>query len=364
MRSLKVIVVFCLLSLLLSSCGFKDIDHRFFVIALGIDSGKNKKYEVSLKLAIPSPKTEPGEAKDQVISEEADTIAEAVRLMKSKVDKDFDFGHTKIMVIGKDFAAKHKLGRENLDWLFRRRDIQQIAYMSLGEPDAKSILSTNPKSERLPGNALILAFSNEGTESPYIATEFLFDFYRRLKDNGRDPYLPIIRSLKDTFDIRRTAVFQTGSKKLELSPEETSVFNQIVRRYPHILLSTEYAGERVSFNTLQLKVRYRITGSDDNPKIVFNVSMKGETEESTATVLNQSWPKMEKHLEDQIVQDYIDLLRKLQKAKVDPIGFGLRYRAIKHEGSKEFDTWWKKVYPQVQFKVNADVEIRGTGIIK
>jgi spore germination protein KC len=363
MRSLKIIASFCVLLLLLSACGFKDIDRRFFVIAIGIDSGKNKKYEVSLKLAIPSPRTEPGQAKEQIVSEEAETIAEAIRLMKSKVDKEFDFGHAKVMVIGKDFANSHKLGRENLDWLFRRRDIQQIAYMSIGEPDAKSVVSLTPKSERLPGNALILAFSNEGTESPYIATEFLFDYYRRLKDHGKDPYLPIIRSLKDTFDISRTAIFHNDTKKLELSPEETSVLNQIVRRYPHILLSTEFAGQRISFNVVQLQVRYRITGTEDNPRIVFHVTMKGETEESTTQVLNKTWASLERRLEEQIVENYTDLLRKLQKADVDPIGFGLRYRAVKHDGDREFETW-KKVYPQVQFKVNAHVEIRGTGIIR
>ncbi|TJY43965.1 Ger(x)C family spore germination protein [Cohnella pontilimi] len=364
MRSFKIIVAFCVLSLLLSSCGFKDLDRRFFVIAFGIDSGKTKKYEISLKLAIPSPKIEPGQEKDQVISEEADSIAEAVRRMKSKVDKEFDFGHCKILVIGKGFAEKHKLARENLDWIFRRRDIQQIAYIALGEPDAKSVLNTKVKSERLPGNALILALSREGTESPFIATVYLFDYYRRVRGYGKDPYLPVIRSLKDTFDISRAAVFQTGTIKLELSPEETSILNQVVRQYPHISLSTEYNGHQISVNVVQLKAKYRITGTDENPRIVFHVRMRGETEESSAGVFDKSWTKLEKYLEDQVVEDYTNFLRKLQQAKVDPIGFGMRYRAIRHEGHGEFDKWWNTVYPNVEFKVYANVEIRGTGIIK
>ena len=56
------------------------------------------------------------------------------------------------------------------------------------------------------------------------------------------------------------------------------------------------------------------------------------------------------------------LLTKLQKAGVDPHGFGLRFRAM-HPGP---DSWqkWQEIYPTVQMKLNADIKIEGTGLIK
>jgi spore germination protein KC len=56
------------------------------------------------------------------------------------------------------------------------------------------------------------------------------------------------------------------------------------------------------------------------------------------------------------------LLKKIQKANVDPMGFGLRYRAT-HPGN---DAWkqWQSIYPTIKFVVNPNIQIEGTGIIK
>ncbi|MCK9860197.1 hypothetical protein CFI03_016575 [Paenibacillus sp. ATY16] len=67
------------------STSFKDIDKRFFVLAIGLDKeevdGKDK-YLVSLKLAIPSAKFEVGDMKSQIISQTSDTIPEALRMIR------------------------------------------------------------------------------------------------------------------------------------------------------------------------------------------------------------------------------------------------------------------------------------------
>ena len=52
---IKVIIIISAF-LVLTSCGFKDIDKRIFVQAIGIDHSGNdeKPYRVTLKLAVPS----------------------------------------------------------------------------------------------------------------------------------------------------------------------------------------------------------------------------------------------------------------------------------------------------------------------
>ncbi len=129
---------------MLSSCGFKDIDKRFFVVALGLDMSDNEKkpYRITLQLAVPSPKIEPGASKTQIETIESESISEGVRMLKAYVDKELDFGHCKVFIIGEKLARKDY--RDLLQWMMRRRDIQSVADIAIGKPDAESLLKVRP----------------------------------------------------------------------------------------------------------------------------------------------------------------------------------------------------------------------------
>lgn len=361
-RVLRMAVVLLAGCTLLSGCGFRDIDKRFFVIEIGIDKGNQRAYKISLKLAIPSPRMEPGDSRWQIITAEGDSIAETVRRMKSMVDKEFDFGHAKVIVLGKAFAENGL--PHSLDWMSRRRDIQGVAFMAIGEPDALTVLRVKPPSERLPGNALILSFTREGTESPYIVTTYWFDFYRKMRAEGRDPFLPVITAERDTFDIGKVAVFSKGNKKLELASTETDVFNQLVRHLQRFVIRGELKGKPFIVNVDSMKLKYRIlTPAGGDPSIDMNIKIIGEVEESSISLFDQDWHSLERSLAENQRQRYTDVLKKLQEAKVDPVGFGLHYRATRHRPNTEWEEW-QRLYPHIQFHVRVKVELKGTGIVK
>ncbi|MCM3764289.1 hypothetical protein [Neobacillus niacini] len=123
----KQIVVILVSILSLTGCGFKDIDKRLFAVTIGVDAAKDssKKYLISLKFAIPSAsKEQPNQF--TVVSQEADSMSEAIRAIKTKVDKEIDFSHNKAVIFSQEVAK----GGGNAGiyyWLSRRRDIQQIA---------------------------------------------------------------------------------------------------------------------------------------------------------------------------------------------------------------------------------------------
>ena len=52
----------------------------------------------------------------------------------------------------------------------------------------------------------------------------------------------------------------------------------------------------------------------------------------------------------------------MQKANIDPIGFGLHYRGRHFEK----DDWemWQRLYPNIKFKVNVDINISDTGLVE
>ncbi|MBO7742645.1 hypothetical protein I8J29_00460 [Paenibacillus sp. MWE-103] len=159
------------MALVCAGCGFKNLDKRFFVMAMGVDwTGKpDNPYLVTLRLAIPAAKIGERLAESQVERVESPSIAEAVRSLKPHVDKELDFGQCRVFLFG-DRLVKHSM-EEPLNWMGRRRDIQLISYAAAAEPSAAKLLEADPTTERIAGNAFFLTFGKEGTVSPYTVTE-------------------------------------------------------------------------------------------------------------------------------------------------------------------------------------------------
>ncbi|WP_274362961.1 Ger(x)C family spore germination protein [Paenibacillus thermotolerans] len=362
MRKWRVALSIVMVAAILGGCGFKDLDKRFFVVAIGIDKGEAKKLRVTIKLAIPSPNIKPGDESFQLITEEGNTISEAVRLMKSDVDKELDFGHLKMILLGKEIAGSSLI--EITDWFVRRRDIQQVSYVAIADPTASEIIKIAPKSERLPGNALFLSFGREGTESSYIVTAYLFDLFRRLKETGKDPYLPIIKPKKETYEINQVAVYNKNEEKVVLSPNETRIFNQLVRKNSRFEIRVNRSTPSFTLSVQDLKLKYTIsTPPNKRPSVNLNVNIRGVAEEAGGDLYDKEWSRLEKAAAKIVEESMTEVLKKLQKHDVDPVGFGLRYIATRHHGQKDWEDW-KKLYPDIVFNVKAKVNMEGTGLIK
>jgi spore germination protein KC len=365
MRLIRAInLAFALLFLATSSgCGFKDIDKRFFVVAMGIDQGKTaNSYRVTLRLAIPSSKIEAGQTKTEVESIEAPTIAEAVRHLKSLVDKELDFGHCRVFLFGRPLMEK---GVEDpLNWISRRRDIQLVAFLGMAEPDAFQVLKLHPISERYPGNALFLTFGSEGTESSYTITEYLFDWARRQTETGKDGYLPIIRRDIDSNSYRLDRVAFLDKKKLRLclDPGETQLFNISAKKYEKSFIAVPYQNTRIVLALSQVRTRTDISRSDI-PQVTFHIRATGFLEESPPNFLNGDIAKIESLLQKELNNQLQDLLYKIRDNGVDPYGFGLHYLATYFGGSKDWEHW-KKAYPSVSFRIKSRIVIDKPGLIE
>ncbi|SEP18679.1 Ger(x)C family spore germination protein [Paenibacillus sp. OV219] len=362
---MKKAAVIALMVLLLAGCGFKDIDNQSFVMVIGIDDSGNptKRYRVSLKLAVPSENMAPGQSQFQIVQQDASSVTEAVRLIKSKVDKELEFGHAKAIVLGKSLIQEGF--SEPLDWLVRRGDIQMIGYMAVGEPTANAVLQVKSKSEQFPGDALFLSFDHEGTESSYTVTEYLSDFYRRSKERGKDPFLPVIRAEKDSYTINQVMLLNKDQGVLTLSPDQTRIFITLVRTFQRIELvtKTEKANFMLAVRDLHVKYNIQEAVGKQPPIVHLKVKMEGNIEETNHVFYNENWRSYEQEAEKQGEKRIQKLLELMQQKGVDPVGFGLRYQATHLAVDKAWNDW-QSWYPKVQFDVKVQVKIASSGAIK
>lgn len=355
-----------LLLLLTAGCEYKDIDRRLFVVAIGVDPGqKEDTLKVSAKIAIPQGDVSKLDEKMQILTEESSSISEALRRMKSKVEKELDYVHCKSIVLGEGLADQD-IGHV-LDWAIRRRDIQLILNFAVGRPEALKVLEVRPPSERIPSNSLIMAMNGEGTESPFITRVFAYQLMRSMYEVGKDPILPVIEAQgTEQFLIDKVALLDKQKIRLVLSPDETRLFNLLSRSNLRTNFSADTDGEMYQYYTESSSSSYRIsTPAEGEPRIRYKIKITGIIEESsnqdlvTAGKLKEVSSAARKKLE----KDVNALLVKIQKSGLDPLGWGLHYGARHWNNATEMKVW-AELYPQLQFEVAAVVKIKYSGMIR
>lgn len=362
----KFLAIIVSLSLIFQSgCGFKDIDKRVFVLSIGIDHTDNEErpFKVILKLAIPSGSLKESGTQFAYLTKESESLASAIRLLKTHVDKELDFGHAKVIVFGEE-VLHHNL-TEVMDFFVRRRDIQRVSWVAVGIPNAEGVLKAEPTSE-IVGSALFNFFDQNGVESAYIVSTFLFDFRRRMLETGFDPILPVLSASKDSKKIvaNRTVLLVKNKQPLQLTPTETKIYNLLANNIQKLdlIVKRDKLLYTVAIDTAKTKYKL-ITNSKNKPVLKMDVSMKGIIEESNKQMNPNQLLTYSKYASEEAKKEVTAFLTKLQENEADPIGFGLRYKATRLHVSDTFKEW-EQLYPELTFDVNVDVSIMSTGIIE
>lgn len=353
--------------LFLSSCGFKDIDKRIFVQAIGIDHSDNEKepYKVILKLAVPSGSLKESGTKYAYISKEGSSLSEAIRFLKSHTDKELDFGHAKVIVLG-DSILEHNL-HDVLDFFFRRRDIQMISWVAVGKPSAEKVLKVHPETEMSGTFALSNFFSDNGVESPYIVSSFLFDARRKIVESGLDPILPIIQTKgnKHKLMVNQSVVFSgvKNTKTLQLSAVQTKYYNLLANNIEKMDIKVGKGQKEFTFSVDNAKVKYKIITSGKKPVLKMDILVGGIIEESKFDMSPKDLNKYSRRAAKHTKKEALKLLTLFQDKDVDPLGFGLRYKATRLSNGKRIEEW-KNLYPDLTFDVSVDAKIMSTGTIE
>ncbi|MCM3713293.1 Ger(x)C family spore germination protein [Alkalihalobacillus oceani] len=358
----QCLVCTLLFAFLLNGCGYKEVDKRSFATSIGIDKGsEDHRFKVSVKLAIPQSEAEKVAEEFQLITKEADMLSEAVQQIAAEVEKTLDFGHVKVIVLGEQLKAEDIFVVK--DWLQRRRDIQNISFVSLGKPSAEEVLAFKSRGENIPANALILAMDYVGSESQYILTQHLFEFSSKIEETGLDPVLPLIEIKNDTYNINQAVVFKHHHNDMLLSPEETRYLHLLTNGLKEGAFKTEHEETMLMMSIDKAAARISLEADD---RALIKVDVKGKVEEQSSPKLIQSadLSKIAESMEEKIKNDLTDLVEKLQDNAVDPLGFGLKYRARHWNSTKTEEEEWKRLYPELKYQINVDVDLKAPAVIR
>ncbi|MFD1706434.1 Ger(x)C family spore germination protein [Siminovitchia sediminis] len=368
LMSILKMCIACASVFLLASCGFKDIDKRVFVQAVGVDYTDNeeKPYKVTLKLAVPSGSLKESGTKYAYLTREDSSIAAAIRFLKTNVDKELDFSHAKLIVFDEQLFNRDI--RDALDFFFRRRDIQMISWVAVGRPSAEKVLQVEPESEMAGSHTLMNFFSGNGVESAYIVSTFLFEARREVAETGLDPIIPIIRASEDgkKLMVNRSFIFSWDNRSAELHSGQTKMYNIMANRMERLEIEVDNQDKEKNFTVSidTIKTKFKLLADPGKaPVLKMDIKAAGIMEESSFEMDPIDLDHYSKLASDHAKKDTEKLLKFLQKENMDPLGFGLRYKATRLQNGHRIDEW-RAMYPDLKFDVSVDVNIKSTGTVE
>lgn len=367
MKKLLSIILICLnLCCILTGCkDFKDIDKRLFVVAIGIDSIPNNKKEIEVTFKTAVTKTVSnsdggGTSGNSVIySIKGNSIVDIFREIKTQTFTEPDFSHMKLIVFGGEFLKNNTLN-ELIEFFIRRRDFQNTSYVAVALPSAKEVLSHELQQENFSGNGLFLKFG-EGAENPYGLTRRLYEIYHQTMTPGISASLPIIELKEDKFLVEKICILYDGKIKLELSRDESKIFNMLSRNVTLASLSIQEENNKIGIGLNQItgKIKY----DKRSEELKFNVELKATvTLEETGQILRTRQELSDK-FSSLLCKRVGVLLEKLRDNNVDPFELEIKYWAY----NKDFwfnKNWLEEELPRVKFNVSCDLKMVSTGTLK
>ncbi|AXI00095.1 Ger(x)C family spore germination protein [Sporosarcina sp. PTS2304] len=369
-RYIKMCMTFCVVSsvLLQAGCGFKDIDKKLFILAVGIDPSENIEngIKVTLKIALPF-----GAIKDSpkpsyaYISQEGASIGEAVRMLETHVDKVLELGHLKTIIIHEDLLSSHT--KHFMDFFVRRGDIQMIAYVAGARPSAEKILKVEPATEAPASVALFNFFGDTANESPFIVTTYLFQMRREHYSKGIDIVLPLLETTEkgDELVINNAVVINEKKPPITLTIIETKYYNTLLKGATGAIYHVQHDQLQLLLTIKESKMNFKIIENDYQvpEAIEVHVKMKGSIGESNEPLSLSKLNVYNEISSKDVEKKVYNLLVRMQEEHVDPFGFGLRYRATRLHRS-DIDEVWENAYPTLDFNVRAEVSLQSTGSIE
>lgn len=356
------IIAACFLFLLLplSGCAFEDIDRRAFVTSIGLDQSEdeNKKYSLILKISLSKGDPKVIGSHFMLLKVNCNSISEGLDHLRAMSDKKLEYGHVKVLLFGESIAKKDiSLA---VDYFMRRPDIQKIAYLGIGKPTVNELLKFKPKEEAVAGSYLFYTFERSRIQSPYVYAVPLYDAHRRITTPGLDLTLPVMEYQHGDLEINEIALFDKKQLKKELTSDESKLLKLLMTGVHNDTLTLKTKTGIFSVTTEKGKTDYKLVVDQGKAAVIMKIKMKGalvEKLDDSGVITEDQITALEKAAEAQVQNKARQLLIKLRDEHLDPLGFGLRYRARHWNHSNDRKTW-SVTYPELEFQVNVNYSIK------
>ncbi|WP_416149009.1 Ger(x)C family spore germination protein [Salipaludibacillus sp. HK11] len=199
----------------------------------------------------------------------------------------------------------------------------------------------------------------------------VYQFFRDLKDDSRDPVLPVIKLEEDSVVVSGIALFENDKYQSQLGLDDSLILFFMERQFDRgdLIMSipnNETNGnELVAYTSLSSKRDFKVEKSKKGYEVTISIDIRGIILENIGDIditKVEGQKKLEKLMEEFIKNKAEEIVVYTQENKVDPIGIGTQVR-----NSVKYDEWesldWREEWPKVTVNCEVEIDIRDYGMI-
>lgn len=376
MRKLVILPILCSLVLVLSGCW----DQRFFkevklALASGYDVTENGKLLTTATLPNISKSSQgPGLETVQIVTVKADTPRQSRVKIDREISKTFDSSKMRVLLFSQKLA---KQGIYPLLDVFYR-DPSSAINMNLGvvQGRAKDALTLNVVGESQPSEYLSGILNSASRSTLTGKGETIEGIAGKMLAPGSDAVLPymIVDKKKRVVKVDGLALFNGDNYSgIHLNSFQSTLFTLMNNQRGAIARLTVKVAKKAEnsfakFLTMEVKsqkIKKKMTiGKDGKITAQLHLNLKVRVIEYAKDKLNdpKNIERLNKRLSNKLTKQSVMIVRKLQKADCDALGFGNRMRAFHRSTWKKLK--WEKTYPTIKIQPKVTVEILQHGIIE
>lgn len=281
------------------------------------------------------------------------TILDILQKQQMEAQRKLATGRLQNFLISKELA-KHGVA-ELTDPLGRSTDIGRDVYMAVVDGSVEELLT--------------FEYPNAPTSAEYLS-DFMEDivpqptvhaFLDQYNGFDQDPFLPIIGKKDDHIQYKGLALFKDDLYVGELSNKDSYIFKLFYEKTKTGTYEISFKNKKyIVTENIRSKVKYKVSGSQDNPLVSVHVSVIGEVKDASSVLKNRiTMKEVEQEWSKETTKRAEKMMRKFQELKIDPLGIGEKVRSHFRNFDKEA---WKGRYPTVPVEFDMKVRIVNTGI--
>lgn len=372
---MNVCIRFLLLAILassLSGCMDRvDLEDATITLMSGVDV--NDKNELLFYLSSPVFSKE-AKKKSEEFGVKASSFREAREKMDEMVTALTLTGKIQMFVIGKRLSQQPDW-YQILDVIFRDARSSVNARMVVYDGPLHELFHF--QSEDKPRLALHLTklIDTANRRSLTVNTR-VQKFHRQLLDKGITPVLTELKKEGKIVKVAGTALLgENGTYSKLIEAPETILLQMLLHEktgeislslpLPDPLEKEKMIKERVSFYVKDISNEVKTSYQDGHFR--FDVRQKlsiSISERLFPYDMEKNYTKMEQQIEKELSKIYLQFIKKCQKARTDPVGFGVYARAYHYQEWNKVKENWARTFAESSIHIVPEVTIRGNGLIQ
>jgi len=322
--------------------------------------------EVRMTVSIPQPTGDSGEI-TQNYSVNTTLIQKGFTEISSQAGKMISLNQLRTILFSEEYAKKGDVTR-TAKHFYRDPTIGNNIRLAIVKDSAEEVLKASFPD--IPSTTMYLY----DLLQPKMHTSFspfttLHEYVNTATDNVSHSSMPYLEKKENSLNIESVALFD-GGKMIETIQRKESSLIQALKGKDNlapidITLDKGSGKEELHIEMIVSKVKINSNKKLDSPQLSIRIKLQGalmeyegEKELSRKKELEMLQNEISKHIEKEVE----DLLEKLRKLEVDPVGFSEYFRMY-HKGKWD-EKLTEKVIASVEYKVSVNLDLLNTGVLK